>query len=173
MSIILLGYRGSGKTTIGKRLADRLWQKFVDTDDLVTAAAGMSIKDIFEKHGEEHFRNLETEALRKALALEDHVISLGGGAVKREENRQLITASPHKRIYLRCEPEVLHQRIHSDPATAANRPALSALGGNLDEIKSILAERHPLYRAVATAELDVTNLTPQDAVVYIVRLLSR
>jgi shikimate kinase len=173
MSILLLGYRGSGKTTIGKRLADRLWQKFVDTDDLITKAAGMTIKDVFEKHGEEHFRDLETEALRKGLALEDHVISLGGGVIKREENRQLIAASPHKRIYLRCEPEVLHHRIHGDPTTAATRPALSALGGNLDEIKTILDERHPLYKAVSTAELDVTNLTPQDAVVYIVRLLSK
>ena len=173
MSIILLGYRGSGKTTIGRRLADRLWQKFVDTDDLVAAAAGMSIKDIFEIRGEDHFRDLETQALRKALALEDQVIALGGGAIKREENRQLITASSHKRIYLRCEPEVLYDRIHNDPATAATRPALSPAGGNLEEIMSILAERHPLYKAVATAELDVTHLTPPDAVVYIVRLLSK
>src|SRR4051794_15741484 len=62
MSVILLGYRGSGKTTIGKRLADRLWWKFVDTDELVTRSAGKTIKEIFEQSGENEFRDLEIGA---------------------------------------------------------------------------------------------------------------
>ncbi|MCC7350127.1 MAG: shikimate kinase [Phycisphaerales bacterium] len=171
MSILLVGYRGSGKTSIGKKLADRLWQPFVDTDDLIVRAAGRSIREIFADAGEESFRDLETEALRQALALKDHVISLGGGAVIREQNRKLIQDSGHRVIYLRCDPATLHQRIAADPATAANRPALTPSGGNLDEIKAILAQREPWYRQVMSAELEVTHLSIDDAVVYIVRLL--
>jgi shikimate kinase len=171
MSILLVGYRGSGKTSIGKKLADRLWQPFVDTDDLIVRAAGRSIREIFADAGEESFRDLESEALRQALALKDHVISLGGGAVIREQNRKLIRDSGHRVIYLRCDPATLHQRITADPATAANRPALTPSGGNLDEIKAILAQREPWYRQVMSAELEVTHLSIDDAVVYIVRLL--
>lgn len=171
MSILLIGYRGSGKTTIGKKLADRLWQPFVDTDDLIVRSSGKSIREIFAESGEESFRDLETAALQQALALKDHIISLGGGAVIREQNRQLIQNSGHKAIYLRCEPAALHQRIASDPNTAANRPALSPSGGNLDEIRTILSIREPWYRQVMTAELEVTHLSADEAVVYIVRLL--
>lgn len=171
MSILLIGYRGSGKTSIGRKLADRLWQPFVDTDELIVREAGKSIRDIFAQDGEEAFRDLETRSLRQALASSEHVISLGGGAVIREQNRQLIRQSGHRVIYLRCDAAVLHQRITADPQTAAGRPALSPLGGNLDEIRTILARREPWYRQVMTAELDVTNLSVDEAVVYIVRLL--
>jgi shikimate kinase len=171
MSVILLGYRGSGKTTLGTKLADRLWQKFVDTDDLIVAAAGKSIREIFEGDGEKRFRDLETEAVRKALELSDHMIALGGGAVLREENRKMIQDSGLKRVYLRCEPKVLLSRIQADPATAANRPHLTGMGGGIEEITKLLAEREPLYREVMTGELDVTHLTTDEAMIYITRLL--
>src|SRR5579863_8452163 len=171
MSIVLIGYRGSGKTTIGKRLADRLWQPFVDVDDLIVQRAGKSIKDIFEQDGEPAFRELEETAVNEACVLAEHVISLGGGAVLREANRQALAQSAHHVVYLKCEPAELHKRIHADPATAAMRPILTHLGGGLEEITKLIKEREPLYRQVKTAELDVTNLTPEDAVVYIVRLL--
>jgi shikimate kinase len=170
MSVVLIGYRGSGKTTVGKRLADRLWQPFVDTDELVVRKAGKSIREIFEKEGEPAFRDLESTVVRDALMLQEHVISLGGGALLREENRAALKASGHKVVYLKCEPEELHKRIAADPETAAARPNLTAAGG-LEEVKELLAVREPTYRAAMTAELDVTHLSPQDAVVYIVRLL--
>jgi shikimate kinase len=171
MSTLLIGYRGSGKTTIGKRLADRLWQAFVDIDDLIVKTAGKTIKDIFEEDGETVFRDLEEKAVAHALAMDEHVIALGGGSVLREANRQIIKASGQKVIYLRCEPAELHKRIAADPQTAAMRPSLTHLGGNVQEIETLLAQREPLYRQVMTAELDVTRLTPEEAVVYIVRLL--
>lgn len=171
MSIILLGYRGCGKTTIGKRLADRLWQKFVDTDDLVTKAAGKTIREIFHQDGEQRFRDLEVEAVRQACEMQEVVIGLGGGAVVREENRTLLTKSQHKRLYLQCEPQELLRRIQADPLSAANRPDLTELSGGIEEIEQVLADRDPLYRRVMTAELDVTNLSPEEAAVYLVRLL--
>jgi shikimate kinase len=170
MSTILIGYRGCGKTTIGRRLADRLWQKFIDTDDLVVKSPGKSIREIFEADGEERFRDLEVEAVKQACSMADHVIALGGGAVLREESRNLLLASPHKRLYLRCEPQELLRRIEADPASAANRPDLTGLGGGIDEIQQVLSEREPLYRQVMTAELDVTHLSPEEAVVRLVRL---
>jgi shikimate kinase len=171
MSIVLIGYRGSGKTTIGQKLAGRLWQTHVDTDPLVVKKAGKSIKEIFEQDGEQRFRDLETEVVREVSQLPDVVISLGGGAVLRDENRQALTQGGHKIIYLKCDPEELHRRIQADEATSLTRPSLTGLAGTLEEIEQLLAHREPVYRSVMTAELDVTNLSVEDAVVYIVRLL--
>jgi shikimate kinase len=172
VSIVLIGYRGSGKSTIGKKLADRLWQPFVDTDELVVRkAGGRTIKDIFETEGEQRFRDLEAEVVREVALLQEHVIALGGGALLREDNRKLIKDAGHKVVYLKCEPEVLFQHIQADPDTAKTRPALTNLGGGVEEIRKLLADREPIYRQAMTAELEVTYLTPEEAVVYIVRLL--
>jgi shikimate kinase len=171
MSVILIGYRGSGKTTIGRKLADRLWQSFVDTDELIVRRAGKSIKEIFDQQGEPAFRDLESAVLKEALLLEDHVIALGGGAVLRDENRLAIQSSGHRVIYLKCDPQTLAQRIAADPNTAASRPALSPAGSSADEVHQLLAQREPLYRATMHAELDVTHLSPDDAVVYLVRMM--
>jgi shikimate kinase len=170
MSIVLVGYRGSGKTSVGRRLADRMWWKFADSDEKIVERAGKSIKDIFEQDGEPHFRQIEADVVRELCILPDYVISLGGGAVLREENRQIMRQGDNKVVYLRCEPDVLYQRIHADPETAANRPNLTAAGG-VDEVKTLLAVREPLYRQVATAELDVTNLSVDEAMKYVARLV--
>jgi len=173
MILLLTGYRGSGKTTIGQKLADRLWRSFIDLDVRIVAKAGKSIREIFEQDGEPRFRDLETQALHEVLQIaDDTIIALGGGAVVRDQNREMIKAAPStKTIYLRCDPEVLHQRIAADAATAAARPALTALGGTIEEVEAKLAEREPIYRAAMDHEIDVTNLTPDEAVVYIVRML--
>src|SRR3954451_18626834 len=171
MSIALVGYRGSGKSTVGKRLADNLWQKFVDTDEMVTKKAGKNIKEIFETQGEAGFRELEIQAVAEACKLKDHVIALGGGAVLREENRKAIKDAGLKVIYLRCEADELLKRIQADPATADTRPSLTQLGGSIDEVRKLLEEREPIYRSIMTGELDVTHLSPQDAVIYVTRLL--
>lgn len=171
MSTVLIGYRGSGKSTVGQKLANRLWQDLVDTDQLVVKKAGKSIKEIFEQDGEARFRELESEVVREVAKLQDVVISLGGGAILKEENRAALKESGHKIIYLKCEPEELYRRIQADEATSLMRPSLTGLGGSLEEVEQVLAQREPIYRSVMTAELDVTNLSVEDAVVYIVRLL--
>jgi len=171
MSVGLIGYRGSGKTTIGKRLADRLWQPFIDTDDLVIKKAGKSIKEIFEQEGEQRFRDLETEVVREVCTQPETVIAFGGGALDRDENREAIKQAGLRLVYFKCEPAELLKRIQNDPQTAANRPALSNLGGSIEEIESVLARREPIWRSIAGAELEVTYLTPEDAVPYVVRLM--
>jgi shikimate kinase len=171
MSIVLIGYRGSGKTTVGRRLAERLWQSFVDVDDLIVQRAGRNIRDIFAESGEDGFRELESLALADALGRVDHVVALGGGALVREQNRVHFQSRQHKVVYLRCDPVELHRRITADPTTAVSRPSLTRLAGSVEEIRQLLAAREPVYRLLCTAELDVTSLSPDEAVVRIVRLL--
>ena len=170
MSIVLIGYRGCGKTSIGRKLADRLWQPFVDTDDLVVKKAGKSIKDIFEHDGEERFRQLETEVIKEVAKLDEHVIALGGGGATRNENVKILRDAGHKMIYLRCEPAELFRRIQLDPNTGTSRPPLTAKGGGIEEIAAVMAQREPAYRAAAQAELDVTHLSVDEALVYVTRL---
>lgn len=171
MTILLVGYRGCGKSTVGRRMASELWYKFADTDEMIVRSAGKTIREIFEQQGEAAFRDMESTVLGQALSLTDHVIALGGGAVLREENRAAIKSSGHKVIYLRCEPETLLRRIQSDPATAATRPPLTNLGGGIEEIRALLAEREPLYRQVMTKELEVTHLSEIEAAKYALRML--
>ena len=171
MSIALIGARGSGKSTIGRKLADRLWQSFVDVDEQIIRRAGKNIRDIFEQDGEERFRQLETEVIREAALLPDHVIALGGGSLVREENRVALKKPGHQLIYLRCDPKELARRIKADPTSGATRPNLTQFGGGIEEIEFLLALREAIYRECMHAELDVTNLTPDEAAVYIVKLL--
>lgn len=171
MSIVLIGARGSGKSTIGRRLADKLWQKFIDVDDRIVTTAGKSIRQIFEQDGEPKFREIETQVVRELMPLADHVIALGGGTLTREENRRLLKEANHRVVYLRCDPEELHRRVQADPQTAATRPNLTSLGGGIEEIQHLLAQREPLYRQAMSTELDVTHLSPDEAAVYIVRML--
>jgi len=171
MSVFLIGYRGCGKTTIGRKLADRLWQSFVDVDERIVKRAGKTIREIFELDGEPAFRELEAAVVRECGVLQDHVIALGGGTLQRKENHQVVTQPGHKVIYLKCDPAALLARVQADPATAATRPDLTALGGGLEEIQAMLAVREPVYRSAMTSELDVTNLTPEEAVVYIARMI--
>lgn len=172
MTILLVGYRGSGKSTIGKRLANELWYKFHDTDaEVCKRAGGKTVREIFEQHGEPYFRELEAAVVADACKLPDHVVALGGGAIVRDETRALVKSSGAKVIYLKCAPDVLLKRIQSDPETGRTRPPLTSLGGGIEEVEKLLAEREPLYREVAAKELDVTYLGAEEAARYVVRLV--
>jgi len=164
VSVFLIGYRGSGKSSVGQKLAARLGWPFLDTDELIVQVAGQSIREIFEEGGEESFRQLETMAVRQVATQANYVIALGGGAVLRGENRAALDTPNNRIVYLRAEPDELHRRIHADPQTAANRPALTSLGGSVEEIRKVLAEREPIYQNMAHMEIDVTNLSPDEAV---------
>lgn len=171
MLVMLVGYRGSGKSAVGKRLAGDLWQKFTDTDTLIVQRAGRPIAKIFAEDGEQRFRQIESEVVQECCRLSDHVVALGGGAVIWAENRQAIKSSGAKVVYLKCDPEALLKRIGGDPGSGLSRPALTPLGGGIEEIRALLAEREPLYREVATKELEVTHLGIEEAAKYVARML--
>lgn len=171
VNVILIGYRGSGKTTLGKKLADDLRKTFVDVDDEARKRFGSAtIADIFDQHGEMQWRRVEVEVTAELVGRSDQVIGLGGGTLMQDGARQAVEqAADTIRIYLKCEPAALLQRIQGDTQSAASRPNLTKLGGGIDEIKGLLAERGPVYEAVADHVLDVTHLSPPDAVRYLVR----
>lgn len=171
MNIVLIGYRGSGKTTIGRKLADQLWKRFVDSDaEVCRRMGGRTIKQIWEQDGEAAFRRAECDTLADLLKGDEQVIALGGGTVMRPAARAALEAADHCRcIYLKCDAEELFKRIHSDPQTAATRPNLTSLGGGVEEVRHVLAERGPVYEAVADAVLDVTPMSPEDAACHIIR----
>lgn len=160
---MLIGYRGCGKTTVGKLLAQKLGTQCVDTDVEVVAAAGMSIADIFASEGEDGFRRRESAVIERIVSTENAksiVISLGGGAILVDINMTRLKPRSHI-VWLTCPPEVLHERIARDSHTDAARPALTSIGG-IEEIRAILAQREPLYKQYADVERSSQNRSPED-----------
>lgn len=156
MIITLIGYRGSGKSTVAAPLAERLGWRAVDADAEIERAAGRSIREIFADGGEPRFRELERQVIAELLRGDQIVLSAGGGAVLNPETRsEMRTAGPV--VWLRASVETLQQRISADATTAARRPNLTADGGRA-EIESLLARREPLYRETATLVIDTDDL---------------
>jgi shikimate kinase len=158
--IFLVGYRGSGKTTVGGVLARRLGWDFFDADTVLEAQHGKTIKDIFAAEGEPGFRDKESAILADLCRRSDAVIATGGGVVLREANRDLLRRSGFV-AWLSADARALWARIQDDPATAARRPALA--GGGLAEVEQLLAARERLYRASADVEVPVAGLSPEQA----------
>ncbi len=170
VNVILIGYRGSGKTTLGKQVAMRQWLNFVDVDDEVRKRFNEgSIADIWAKRGEGEWRRVEVEVTEELCVKDGLVIALGGGTLLEPgARRAVLNAKDTVRIYLHCEPQELHRRISQDPKSTQDRPALTDLGGGIEEIEKVLAEREPIYRAVADKVFDVTNLRPDNGVRYLI-----
>lgn len=160
MNIFLIGYRGSGKTTVARALAERLRWDWLDADAELERRAGKTIREIFAESGEGAFRDWESAVLADLAQLDRHIIALGGGAVLREQNRAAL-AGRGKIVWLRAAPETLFARIAADPTTAARRPNLTGQGG-LDEIRHLLAQREPIYRACADLAIDATADSPEN-----------
>ena len=160
MNLYLIGYRGSGKTTVAAELARLLGWEWLDADDEIERRAGKSIKEIFASAGEQSFRDLEAAVVGDAAKLTRNVVALGGGAVLREESRQAIRGSG-KVVWLEAPPEVLFQRISGDASTAERRPNLTAAGG-LAEVERLLAARSPVYAACADLTVDAATVAPAE-----------
>lgn len=168
--IVLVGYRGTGKTTVGPILAARLGWSFFDCDDVLEQSTGRTVSELFRTEGEAGFRDRETAVLADLCGRERVVIATGGGAVLRETNRAVIRRGGVV-AWLTAPAEVIHRRLTDDPHTAARRPALTT--GGLDEVVNLLAVREPLYRAVADLTLDSTNRSPDELATDILAFLAR
>lgn len=158
--IALIGYRGTGKTTVAQVLARHLGWDWVDADVEVELRAGRSIATIFADDGEPAFRDLEAQVVAGLCVREKTVVALGGGAVLREDNRQAIQKC-QAAVWLKAAAPTLAERIAADPSTSARRPNLTNHGGRT-EIEALLAQREPFYRACATLEVDTENRDPAE-----------
>jgi shikimate kinase len=170
MNLFLIGYRGSGKTTVAAALAEQLRWPWLDADAELERRAGKSIKQIFELSGEAAFRDLESAVIADLAACNQQIVALGGGAILRDENRRLIKNSG-KVVWLQASPETLLARIHTDPTTAERRPNLTGQGG-LAEIRELLAARAPLYAACADLAIDAERMSPETVARQIIAELS-
>lgn len=168
-SLALIGYRGTGKTTVARLLAGKLAYDWVDADVEVEFRAGKSIAAIFEEAGEQAFRDLESQVVAELCQRERTVLALGGGAILREENREQI-ANCANVVWLQASAEVIAGRILGDPTTAERRPNLTNRGGRT-EIEQMLAQREPIYRACATLEVDTEDKGPAEIADEIVAVI--
>ena len=147
--IILIGFMGAGKTTLGRRLARALHLAFTDTDERIVSEAGMPVAVMFEKYGEEHFREWETRVLRELIKVQERcVISVGGGLPMREVNRQYLKQLGQV-CYLRAEVKTLVGRLGQD----TSRPMLrgKSLQGRIEEL---MEARQDTYEKVADFVID-------------------
>jgi shikimate kinase len=163
LPVVLVGAPGSGKTTVGALLAQRLGVPLRDTDADVVAASGQEISDIFVEHGEAAFREMERQAVRAALREHAGVLALGGGAVLDEGTRRLLR-----------DHEVVHRDV--DLASAARRCGLDTsrpllLGNVRGQLKALLEQRNGLYQEVATVTVDTSDRSPQEVAEDIVDLI--
>ena len=165
-NIVLVGFMGTGKTSVGKRLAKRLEMPMIDTDDIITADSGMDIPDIFARYGEAHFRDLESVAVCKAANLENHVISTGGGVVLRESNLDMLKRNGIV-FCLTATPEEIWRRVGSE----THRPLLQD-PNPLGKIEQMLIERRSFY-AHADHQIPTTRLSIKAVIDKIVEIFQQ
>lgn len=156
MNFVLCGMMGSGKTRLGKRIAELSFRNWLDTDDVIVEKYG-KISEIFEKFGEAYFREKETETVKTLCELDGYVFSTGGGLVLKEENVRLLKTSG-KILYLRAKKETLLSRLSED----TKRPLLQGRESLEEKIDRLLKERAPVYERVADVVLDVDGKSVEE-----------
>lgn len=162
--LVLVGLAGSGKSTVGRVLADRLGRRLLDTDDEVERRAGRSVREVFADDGEDAFRRMESEVLADALATsEPLVIAAAGGVVLSAANRALLCGATCRVVWLMAPTDVLVARtVHS-----GHRPLLDA--DPAGALATMAADRETLYREVADAAVSVVGRTPAEVAEAVLR----
>tara|TARA_B100000959_G_scaffold216309_1_gene227908 strand:+ start:3747 stop:4247 length:501 start_codon:yes stop_codon:yes gene_type:complete len=159
MNIVLIGYRGTGKSTVGKILAKKLKRLLIPLDDLIVKKADMSIPKIVEKHGWGYFRDIESNVTKEVSNQDNCIIDCGGGVILRDENVENLKQNG-KCFLLKAEIDTIISRIQGD----ANRPALKEGMSFREEQEKVLRERNPKYKAAADVEIDTSILSIEQAV---------
>ena len=159
MNIVLVGYRGAGKSTIGTLLAQRLGMRYVCMDAEIIKKMNMDTSEIVQKYGWDKFRDLETELTKELTGLDGIVIDTGGGVIERRENIDYLRKNTLV-FWLKASVETISSRIKDCTA----RPALTAGKTFLEEVAEVLAVREPKYKAAAHHEIDTNGPDPNQEV---------
>ena len=166
-NIILIGFMGSGKSTVGIKLSYRLRHAMEDTDKLIEKEEGRTISEIFATDGEAYFRNLETECLKKLIQTANQkIISVGGGLPIREENHALLKKLGTV-VYLRAKAETIYERVKHD----TSRPLLQG-DDPKGKIQTLMSQRAGIYEKASDVIIDVDNKDFDTIIDEIVRAVS-
>lgn len=169
MNVVLIGFRCTGKTAVGRLLAERLGMEFVDSDDRVAEQAGMSVQELFASEGEGAFRRREAEAIREAVRGGRRVVATGGGAVLRYRTVARIRREGVV-VLLEGSVTTIAARMRADPRTASLRPRLAS-GTIEEEVEALLARRAPVYRRAADVRVSTEGRSVQEVVEDVMRAL--
>ena len=171
MNIVLIGFRGTGKSTVGRLLAKRLERDFIDSDKYIEDSTGKTIKSIFEEDGEEGFRQIEADTITELSKADNKVISAGGGVVLREENVNNLKDNGFL-ILLEATPEIIHNRIAQDKNTTQQRPSLTDKKP-LEEIKHLIEQREHAYKNAADYTINTSSVSCEDIVNEIITIANK
>ena len=168
MNLVLVGYRGTGKSVIARRLGRMLARPVVSLDAEIVRLAGNPIPDLVAESGWDHFRDLEEQICRRVGAQDGQILDCGGGVVEREAN--VAALRERGRVFwLRATPATIVARIGGD----SNRPSLTGGKSFTDEVSEVLQRRTPLYQAMAHEVIDTDGRTRDDIAAEIARLWRR
>jgi len=171
LRLFLIGYRGTGKTTVAQLLAQQLGWRWLDMDQVFETEVGCSISEFFARKGETAFRERESSLLQRLADLENVVVATGGGVVIAPANRAILRKLGHV-VWLKAEPDAIAARLAGDPRTSSQRPALTDLGV-VAEVREVLAQRVPWYAECAHQVVDTNCRSPEDVAKTIMNGLAR
>lgn len=157
MNVVLIGYRGTGKSVVGRIVAEKLGTKCISMDDEIIRHAGMGVPEIVAKEGWTGFRDRESQVAADLAGLDGIVIDCGGGVIEREENVAALRTGG-RIFWLRAGVDTIVTRIQDD----TQRPALVEGRTFTDEVREVLERREPLYRGAADHEIDTDSLSPEE-----------
>ena len=165
MNLVLIGYRGTGKSVVGAILASRLAMRYIGMDAAIVERAGMAIPDIVEKCGWPGFRDLESAEARELAGLDNLVIDTGGGIIERPENIEALQKSAMI-FWLKAKVDTIVSRIQGD----TQRPSLTSGKSFTEEVAEVLERRIPKYRSAADHEIETDELPPEQIADRIIEL---
>lgn len=165
MNIVLIGYRGTGKSVVGTLVSERLRMKCIGMDARIVEKAGMSIPDIVEKHGWTTFRDMESEVAKELAGRDNIIIDTGGGVIERTENIDALQANGCT-IWLKASVGVIVSRIQG----GTERPSLTGEKSFTEEVAEVLEQRTPKYTIAAQYDIDTERLTPAQVADRIIKI---